>query len=76
MCLFLFNYVVPSVSYFIVMRAIFVFRAFRISYSNCTQVLTRYFVTYLNINYIYNRYITVKSSFATEDDMRMSKHVL
>ena len=23
---------------------------FRISYSNCTQVLTRYFVTYLNIN--------------------------
>ena len=32
------------------MRAIFVFRAFRISYLNCTQVLMRYFVTYLNIN--------------------------
>ena len=52
------------------MRAIFVFRAFRISYLNCTQVLMRYFVTYLNINAI------VKSSFAIEDDMRMSKHVL
>ena len=38
-----------------------------------THVLTRNFVTYLDIKFICT---TVKSSLATEDDMRMSKHVL
>jgi len=37
------------------------------------QVLTRNFVTHLNVKF---KYTTVISSFATEDDMRMSKHVL
>jgi len=38
-----------------------------------THVLTRNFVTYLNIKF---KCTTVVSSFATEDDMGMSKHVL
>ena len=36
----------------------------------CTLFL---FLTYLNIKF---KCTTIKSSFATEDDMRMSKHVL
>ena len=35
--------------------------------------MTRHFVTYLNINF---KCTTVKSSFATDVDMRMSKHIL
>ena len=53
------------------MRAIYVFRVFHIQID--AQVLKRNFVTYLNIKF---KCTTVKSSFATEDDMRMSKHVL
>ena len=38
-----------------------------------TQALTSAFLTYLNLKF---KCTTVKSSFAAEDDMRMSKHVL
>ena len=68
-----FNYVVPFVFYFIVMRTLFLFSAYLVFHIQIvTQVLMRNFVMYLNIKF---KCTTVKSSFATEDDMRMSKHV-
>ena len=59
---------------FIVIRALFLFSAYLVFHIQIvTQVLTRNFVTYLNLKF---KCTTVRSSFATEDDMRMSKHVL
>ena len=56
------------------MRALFLFSAYFVFHVEIvTQVLMRNFVTYLNIKF---KCTTVKSSFATEDDMRVSKHFL
>ena len=56
------------------MHALFLFSVYLVFHIQIvTQVLTRNFVTYVNLKF---KCTTVKSSFATEDDMRMSKHVL
>ena len=56
------------------MRALFLFSAYVLFHIQIvTQVLTLNFVTYLNIQL---KCTTVKSSFATEVDMGMSKYVL
>ena len=53
------------------MRALFLFSAYLVFHIQIvTQVLTWNFVTYLNLKF---KCTTVKSSFTTEDDMRMSK---
>jgi len=68
-------HVVPFVFYFIVMRALFfLFSAYPVFHIQIiTQVLECNFVTYLNIKF---KCSTVMSLCVTEDDMRMSKHVL
>ena len=56
------------------MRALLLFSAYLVFHIQiATQVLKRNFVTSPNIKF---KCTTVKSSFATEDDLRMSKHVL
>ena len=58
--------------FFFVMCELFVFAYLIFHIQIVTQVLTWNFVTYLNIKF---KCTTVESSFATEDDMKMSKHV-